>query len=246
MLIAAKHKKNRSAIVEDEVTSCVFEPLTYMPLSDVWAFFQDFFCKQCDMDIKTVPTKIDFIFWPNIAAENRIEPDLLVDCFKNGVRILTLMIEVKWNSSIYPEKELFNQWSALDESRRSSCIHIYLVKKSQKEFENLKKSLEFMRSEALRNIWEKRLLYITWQDIGKFLSEGTRSTTTNAFKSWSQNMIAFLYRGNLMPYEFTGFDTINSTFIPIFDDCVFWQPHDWFCFSHIKIDINNEPIFFGY
>ena len=40
MLFAAKHRKDRNfKLREDEVTSCILGPLSYMAPEDVWALF---------------------------------------------------------------------------------------------------------------------------------------------------------------------------------------------------------------
>src|SRR5436305_567658 len=84
--------------------AAVLGPLEWFPTDEAWRLLQHLF------PITGTGKNIDllsFKFWPH--RVNGCEPDLIIDCSRNGQRVLRIIVEAKWYSKIYPE-QLVSQW----------------------------------------------------------------------------------------------------------------------------------------
>lgn len=124
--------EGRRITAEDEITSLVFEPMKYLPASDVAGFW-----KRLIPDVSTpqkVTKAVEVKFWPSNCdvedREARREPDLRVDITWGDGSKQIFLVEVKWNGKLY-EGQLKKQWDqCLSDSDKRDAVHVYIGKSS--------------------------------------------------------------------------------------------------------------------
>jgi len=123
MLLAAKHGKDRNfKLCEDEITSCVFGPLAFMSVEEVWRLFRKWLPFTPELWPKETPSDLFISFWENLKKSGRVEPDIIFRFEGTGRPLLTVMFEVKWSVKGKPrvshDPQLVNQWAALSGKER--------------------------------------------------------------------------------------------------------------------------------
>ena len=172
MLFAAKHSKDRNfKLREDEITSCILGPLSYMPVNDVWNLFRAWLPFKDGLWPNEIPTNVEFAFWPNLTTEGRIEPDLMVRFYRNGEPMQYMLFEIKWDSPISGKDELVKQWEALSDKEKRITFHVYLVKHTGVGHRELKQSL----SDFPMKLWRERLVCIGFLDVCRIFSISRQS-----------------------------------------------------------------------
>ncbi|BBO67929.1 hypothetical protein DSCA_18590 [Desulfosarcina alkanivorans] len=238
MLFAAKHRKDRNfKLREDEVTSCILGPLSYMPPEDVWALFRVWLPFKVEMWPTETPTGADLSFWPNLENEGRTEPDLVVRFTNNAKPMLTVLFEIKWNSAISGKQELVNQWEALSDDEKKTAFHIYLVKDTGRGNRELTQSL----TDSPKKLWRERLVCVGWRSLIEILLYN-RPKFGTAMNLWADGVIAFLQRRGQT--TFTGFEWLADEIVSIAPEKeLFWNPLPWFSMGNKVSPPTVDPIF---
>jgi len=87
-----KARKGGNAwILEDNITSSFFGPLQFLNVDESWLILKEIF----DISLNGSPDLIQFEFWPRIVTK---EPDMMIYLSKNGDKVKTILLEVKWQS----------------------------------------------------------------------------------------------------------------------------------------------------
>ena len=230
MLIAALKNQDRNinCLCEDEITSSVFGPLSFMQVEDVWALFNAWLPIPDELLPGTQPTKVSFAFWPNLLKDigGLIEPDLVCR-FKNDKdeHLLTIMIEVKWNAGS-GDNQLIKQWGALPDMEKEKAIHVYLVKKTAAGKKEIEKSLA-TEVFFLKKQWRERLFCVGWRSLIETIKFKRPRSISPAMGRWSDAVEAFLRKLGLT--AFSGFDWLEKTKPIIVPETeAFWKPIPWF------------------
>ncbi|BBO73122.1 hypothetical protein DSCW_05390 [Desulfosarcina widdelii] len=226
MLFAARHRKDRTFdLREDEVTSCIFGPLLYMSVREVWALFRAWLPFDTETWPTAAPTDVKLSFWPNLRNEGRTEPDIVARFVYNGETTLTVLFEIKWNSPISGMHELVNQWVALPDDEKKSAFHVYLVKDTGLGSREIDASLTGFPDKS----WSDRLICIGWRSLIEVLLYHLPNFGS-AMNLWADGVIAFLRRRGQT--VFTGFEWLagESVFVDIEKE-IFWRPPPWFLFD---------------
>ena len=223
MLFAAKHRKDHNfKLREDEISSCILGPLSYMPAKEVWKLFRAWLPFNKDMWPFDIPTDVNFSFWPNLKNKGRVEPDLLVRFSCNGNSILLVIFEIKWESPLSGEDELIKQWNALPYTDKQIAFHVYLVKNTNRGNRELTRSLNNFPN----NSWRNRLICIGWRSLIEVLLY-SRSSFGTAMNLWGEGVIAFLQRRGQT--VFTGFEWLEKESVfPTPKNEIFWKTPSWF------------------
>lgn len=248
MLVAVKHKKDRNikkekiVLVEDEITSCVLGPLSYMDTGNVWNLFKRLIPIKVDLWPNETPTSVNFYFWKNIASTGRVEPDVFVRFKRNTEPLLTVIFEVKWGSRLSSERELVNQWRELSVSEKTHSFHVYLVNNVAYGIDDIEDSLVLKDVGFSKKQWRERLVCVGWRDLIDVLI--FRRPDFNAPMSlWADNVLCFFERLGLS--SFTGYQWLADKKIPTpATDEFFWKITPWFSFLNekaaLKLPANKE------
>jgi hypothetical protein len=243
MLFAAKHRKDRNRnLIEDEITSCILGPLSYMPIKDVWTLFRAWLPYKKEMWPTDIPTSVKFSFWPNLKDEGRIEPDLLVRFSCNGDPILNVLFEIKWTSPISGKDELAKQWEALSNEEKQNTFHVYLVKDTGRGNREVDQSLNEFPKGPQKKLWQNRLVCIGWRSLLEvlFFNRPRLGTTMNL---WAKGVIAFLRRRGQT--TFTGFEWLSEEMVSTASEKeIFWKSPHWFLMDK-KVRPNGGLIFWN-
>jgi len=224
---------------EDEITSAVFGPLSYMSAGDIWEILVNLFRDRFDHDNwpDQCPDVIDMKFWPSYkpTRDKEVIPDLIIDLKYRNIKfpIFRIIIEVKWQSGASKFEDgipvqLQEQWAACAEDCESSkSIHIYLVldeysarKEINKIFEETS-SKQWSKLRFGKDEWKNNLHILTWAQIAMTLEDVQWGEN---LKSWSDDVVGFL--DQLVFPRFTGFYELNELLVekPV-GRILFWV--DW-------------------
>lgn len=260
MLVAAqKNKLTRSradSFREDEVTSCIFESLESLPIKEIQSVFE-----KLASDAKLIsgeeklfernPDEAIFNFWPTWRSEEqkKVEPDLVLEFKENGKIVLRIIMEIKWNSNIFPPCQLVWQWINRNQNDTDvDCVHLYLVKdkalgdeaikKSKKIIEkpkpcqyenscgrsvNCKKPDRILRQRKREENW--RVGCIAWRNFASVAGEIRN-------QKWSERVRSFLRRLGIS--DFSGFSWLEEEeYIELLNGDVllpFFKKEPWFIF----------------
>lgn len=221
MLIAAKHKKDHHfKLWEDEITSCVFGPLSFFDVGEVWTLFRAWLPFSPDLWPSDTPTGVSISFWEK---RDRFEPDILFRFTRQGEPLLTVMFEVKWEACQSGERQLVNQWAALGASERKRALHVYLVKDTAKGREEVEESLK-EKADFPKKEWQERLACVGWRDLIQVLRFDL-PTCGPSMTLWAGSVQSFLQRRGLT--TFTGFEWLTKV-IELPEKEVFWKTVPWF------------------
>jgi hypothetical protein len=236
MLIAANHNKDSNVkLSEDEITSCVFGPLSFMGVKDVWALFSSWLPFDPSLWPNESPSKVYFSFWPNLSKEGRIEPDLLIRFENDQETMLTIMLEVKWESPISGELQLVNQWASLTDAEKKRTFHVYLVKETPSGIRDRERSLS-QKVPFKKETWKKRLVCVGWQSLIETI-RFDRPKFSDLMKVWADGVLSFLMRRGLT--VFTGFEWVSGD-VEIPEKEIFWKTIPWFSILKGQ-SIDEEP-----
>lgn len=228
MHISLGHKKQSERHIErfeDALTSAFFGTLRYLPTRIVVDLFISLLSKDGLVTEELTKFGTDDVivkmnFWPNVANQGRVEPDLMIS-LSHGHSKLDLLIECKWKSSESSDCQLLGQWGAVTQTDRVNTYHIYLVKDllegNRVRENNIKKASE-------PKVWNDRLFVISWLNILKSLLvlsvTGVDKHSAIAVMQWKEDMAAMF--GRIGINEFGGFkliaEPINAT-----EGKVFWS-----------------------
>jgi hypothetical protein len=229
MLKAAAKRRGRysTKLGEDEITSCVFGPLDYLPTEQVWGLFERLIPVK-KLWPKTVPNGHQCSFWQNIAKSGRVEPDLAIRFLRDARPILTVLIEVKWDTYLNPEDQLVKQWDCITQAEKAPCLHLYLVKDLTAGEKDIAKSLQISEPKSVKEHWKERLFCIGWRDLAERLNESLRFWNA-PIVAWAKDVHGFLERIGVT--AFSGFahlpdPDITSIGAPPF----FWREYPWFSY----------------
>jgi len=267
MLTAAAHGKLKRRIVlhEDEVTSCIFGEMQYLPPDMIWQIFNQLTKDAKLKDVKTVervfcnfPDKANFEFWPQWKTGVRhVEPDLVVHFSKENSPLLHVLVEVKWDSPLSPPCELIRQWN-WSNSRgddETPWIHLYLVKDTAKGHTEVESSLcdseEICKKCKRCEGKDKIRLYkgpkfdtsAEWQ--GRLGCVGWRHLMAainkigHKHRSWSNGVSMFFAKQGLVPFIGFGWLSREDLGDVLTDEKIIFQRRPWFDFLN-KIVINGD------
>jgi hypothetical protein len=235
MLIASIGNKCHTLnLREDEITSIALGPLSYMPLIDIWQFFQDWLSPFCTcLWPKTMPTNVNLSFWPNLKKQGRVEPDLVVRFSDNGITVLTLLIEAKWSSLISGRDQLIKQWKSLSEKEKESVIHVYLVKDIGRGERDIERSLSIYSAHS----WKSRLICVSWRSLVGVLQKNL-AYFQFPMNRWAEGVISFLRLKGQISYN--GFQSIgNDLLVMSSNKEIFWKIDSWFL-STMKVNYDRS------
>jgi hypothetical protein len=145
-------------------------PLEWLPTTEAWYLLRHLF------GLTPQHTQIDtlsFRFWP--PRENGCEPDLIIDCYKEQVLNLRIIVEAKWYTKIYGS-QLAIQWKnfALPILSRSKCLHVILgadptsiTEARDHAFETITSTLGAKAGDA----WQIAVKEVQWRDLIEKLSD---------------------------------------------------------------------------
>jgi len=183
---------------EDEITSIVFGPLTYMPAAEMSAFWKILlrsFSQVADTDFDEGSIE----FWPRLGD---IEPDMLVHlkCTKKNLAV-TILVELKWESPLSGDDQLVRQWDELKRSqyRADDCYHIFIGKKKEQADKEVA---------AHGNPWNGRLVSFSWVQILALLKTSISENTDSAYQLWTREILAFFPHVGVWPFR--GFGDIGG------------------------------------
>jgi hypothetical protein len=205
MLIAwGRGKKGRDyAGYEDEIVSAVFGHLSYFEAAQRNKVFQTIlnhaFNDSAASELANKKIKsCDIQFWPNIAKEGRIEPDILVELLNDDGSRSALLIEAKWNSGQH-EGQLGHQWNAA-RKLYETVLHIYLTKDPH--------SFEKMKIEHLGH--QDHLVNLTWSRLALVLLKIAKD---RPIEKWAKDVGGFL--SEVGEAAFIGFNHIADNHMGI-------------------------------
>jgi hypothetical protein len=216
MLISVARSKHTwsEAPLEDGITSAIFASLRTMAPQTAWAccrfFLGDKLRKNGPAESEPV-TRSDLEFWPHLplySGEGRfVEPDIqAIFEFASGFQ-LTILIEVKWDSSGHEhhdgETQLERQWKAVRGSivGNSNVYHIYLIK--DRGHEDRVSTIESLGS--LAKEWQERSATVTWHELITELHLHSKRVGDGPVSRYAADLSKFLRKLGIAP--FSGFDS---------------------------------------
>ena len=184
MLVAWSRGKRRSEKeYEDEILSAVFGPMLYMaPMQRIRLFHS--IAESCGAMIGCQDEFYDchMEFWPNLAMEGRLEPDLLVTLKRNERSSVVLVFEAKWESP-QSERQLISQWEAAKKNFNDIDVwHIFLTKRSCGY-------QEMLGGKYSDEEHKRRLKNLTWSRLAGAV---TILNELDGFREWQKQVAIFL------------------------------------------------------
>ena len=232
---------------EDEITSAVFGPLSYMPKSDQILFLRNFlfslFDQVSDQKMPFSLTENDticFNYWPRWklleSSDHGKLPDLFISIDRPGGKNTGIIIEIKWDAEASSKTGKFNdqlldQWIRMPDSySRDYSIQIYLVRELRNAEKELLKTFErtdfeekFNLSKQQWQLWKSNIYLTSWSRFSNTLHELTlqrnEKTISHGLLSLVEDIIIFLDR--LGVPHFVGFNTAfsyNNLVVNVLDD----------------------------
>ena len=252
MLTAAAYGKLKRNILfwEDEITSCVFGAMQYLPAHTVWEIFRRMAneARIAEQRPGVEPDTVDFIFWPQWqTGSGYVEPDLVVQFHKEKRTLVNFIVEVKWGSLLSPPCELVRQWRHRQPRAGEDWYHLYVVRDTARGLTEVENSLRIDESSCpeectlcrSRNIKEKvfkgesdraqtlakRIGCVGWRHIVSI----ARAVHLGS-GMWAEGVQAFFAKLGIVP--FIGFHWLedNNCEVLMNDAAPFFQTDAWFEF----------------
>lgn len=228
--ISLGHKKQSEEDIkrfEDALTSAFFGTLRYLPPRIVEDLFisvlgtRNALAKNELIKLYSDDVRVEMNFWPNIADEGRVEPDLKICLFYPGNSQIDLLIECKWKSGESSDCQLHGQWVALTQADRLKTYHIYLVRDLQKGCSDRDNNIRYASGASN---WDDRLFVISWYELLKSLTvlsiNGLDKHSSGAVMQWKEDMTAMF--GRIGIHGFCGFKVLSNN-IEATVGKVFWS-----------------------
>ncbi|QOF85685.1 MULTISPECIES: hypothetical protein [unclassified Pseudomonas] len=174
---------------EDEITALLMGPLSFLPSTDIAAFWQAIVEGDWPAD---QAHKADMHFWKK---RNGLEPDLFVELeWPNGTRRV-LLVEFKWRSGLSGARQLHEQWeNCLDETEKTQAFHLFIAPEVSAGQEALTRE----------DIWKGRLLLRSWTEV----LARCPNTSVSLIK-WREQMEIALKKLRIQP--FLGFPKLPAS-----------------------------------
>lgn len=205
----------RRVHAEDEITSTILGPLSFLPPIAIGAFWLAVIGRCSDgKDIfpEGLVTGASMQFWP---AQYEREPDLRVE-LQWGEETRIILVELKWESDLSPHNQLQLQWEAcLDEEQRGTASHVFIGKDISGA----------MLQQSREDLWGGRLYLRTWFDILRTVSE-INGPDSALLMPWAESVAGFLSLLGIRP--FGGFADLVPPPFPDDRDSRFWSDYDGF------------------
>lgn len=192
MLIAWARGKRRSRNeYEDEIVSAVFGPLRYLDEDLRGRIFRSMLkAAFSNADISS-DAKCRLEFWPNLADEWILEPDIIVELtHPDPLGNHLLLIEAKWNSP--PSKDqLVRQWRAAETKYPTHRLwHVFLTKRPQSRYDMVGNHED-----------PKNLASLTWSRFASIVQSIAKEDAGPAeLKCWADDVCKFLRRLQCVPF----------------------------------------------
>lgn len=229
----SSNKGVKRAPIEDEITSLIMSPLSFLPPQAIGAFWQALVAYEGSQRLPPDPVmRASMEFWPR----RKIEPDMLVKLEWADNRRYWILVEFKWGAGESGEGQLQKQWEEfLSNEERKNAYHIFIAPETSAAINAL----------GRRDVWKGNLLLRTWFQILNVLRELTSISEAHLLWAWAKQVENVLQMLHIQPFK--GF-------------CRFQQCHDisenmpqkifWWGFSgfsHISPPQNGgytSPFFF--
>ena len=202
-------KRRGSTITEDEVTSCVFGPLRFMNSQEAWKSCLVLFGIDGEKILSNVePNRVDIKFWPKFKRDDGqgryVEPDIHIVAWSNGNLICTILVEVKWGSTLGDE-QLLDQWRFISfndhthDQLRVCSRHVYLSDRPLRDAKSIESQRRSARREGID--WDDRLVMRSWHDVAVQLEGEINSP--HPVEIWQKDLLNFLSINGVV--SFNGF-----------------------------------------
>ncbi len=210
---------------EDEITSSVLGPLSFMNAVDVHSFWlQVLFAPDRPSFLpETPPSKIDVAMWPRRDSnidDGSVEPDVVINMTWANGTCRILLIELKWRAALSGDDQLRRQWMGfLTESERADALHLFIAP-------DISAGLQAINA-ANNNVWSTpdgfRLVLLPWSRIRSITSKLAK--VDSSVGPWARVVDKFLE--SIQIKKFTGFkffcdDLALPAHIPI---SLSWRPN---------------------
>jgi hypothetical protein len=186
-----------------------------------------------------MPILAHLSFWPSRSGKGgRVEPDLQVDLEWSSGQKCLLLVELKWRASLSGDNQLHRQWQEyLEEEERQQAFHLFIAPETS---EALK-----ARDSEQGDVWQGRLLAISWFDILSLLHNMMRKSDANflALRPWMREVIDLLDKLGIRPFKgFNGLRNLSEP--PVNQSVLFWSGFTGFEYLPIGHQIIQKSLLF--
>lgn len=186
---------------EDEITSIVFSPLTFMSPEDNAYFWHFISSKKLAINKSSPPLSSTIEMWPSRTSSetgNRIEPEILINLIYPDTKI-TLIVELKWNAPL-SENQLQKQWcNFLESAEQENGVQIFIGRDTSTAIK--------AKEEPDKWIDPNKLIILSWSEIIALLgSEDFKGS--EILKSWSKLLCDFMSKLGIRAFK--GFNELSD------------------------------------
>lgn len=171
----------RKVMAEDEITSVIFSPLSFLPDAAVGTFWRAMveYRSGSSAWLPSGPvTYASMQFWP---LGGPVEPDLVVQLGWASGETRTLLIELKWRAALKPEDQLQQQWQKLlSKEQQQSALHLFIAP-----------DVSGGENALTNDVWQGRLLLRPWHQVLEVLEQYTK-LEGHPLKKWAVEVTTFL------------------------------------------------------
>ena len=191
----------RKVMAEDEITSVIFSPLSFLPDAAVGTFWRAMveYRSGSSAWLPSGPVAhASMEFWP---SDGLVEPDVVVQLGWASGETRTLLIELKWRAPLKPENQLQQQWQKLlSGKQQQSALHLFIAP-----------DVSGGENALADDVWQGRLLLRPWYEVLEVLEQYTKREG-HPLAKWADEVTTFL--GLLHIARFGGFSRRLANPIP--------------------------------
>lgn len=116
-----RQKDEKMVREEDEITSLIFSPLSFLPYQAISKFWSEVVSVSgvSELPIGTIENA-EMYFWP---TKERITPDMIVILKDSNGAEINLLIEFKWRAPLSGKDQLHKQWKVFFQISRNEIWH---------------------------------------------------------------------------------------------------------------------------
>lgn len=186
---------------EDEITSLIMTPLTFMSHEAVGEFWRKLLPEECTNEAHVRCEGSKMTFWPSRSANGRrIEPDLLIKLDWMDGQQTVLLVEFKWRAGLSGQEQLHRQWKEfLTCEERKNAFHLFIAPEVSAG----------VIARTSNDVWGERLVLCSWHKVAKVMYELSRSAS-GALRDWAHQVQIVLSMLKMVPFSGFGDDLANS------------------------------------
>jgi hypothetical protein len=193
---------------EDEITSIIFTPLSFMPTDDVGNFWLGLLSKKLTSVQNEKAKSCEMQFWPSgkDRQNHKLEPDMYLSILLESGKIMHVVVELKWNAPLSNKdygNQLLLQWEDFfkysdnfpKSLNHSDKYHIFIGKETS----------DAIAAISEKNVWlnqannETHLVAYSWFELLSLFKSDTNNNPN--MNNWLRLVGSFLENVGIRPFK---------------------------------------------